>query len=428
MSKTVVVVGGGLAGLSAAYRLAGAGFRVSVFERESVLGGMLASYEVDGCHIEKYYHHLFEGDRVLRGLIEELGLKNRLVWLRATTGYYTRSRVYPLNTPFEILRFPDLSCVDVLRLARFVMRAKKMTADSLDDVSAKEWILTSAGASVYEGFFAPLLKSKFGDSAERVSAAWLLGRVQIRSNRGVRGERLGYLRGGFHQLIEALERRIVDSGGKVQMGCRVDRIVIEDGVSTGVEIGGCFVPCDAVISTVPPFELERICSISQYGVDSGIRYQGTACLLFASGKPLMKDVYWLNIKPEAPFGAVIEHTNLLHPEDYNHEHLIYLTSYFQNPEHRLMRLSSEEVAELYFSGLEELFPDFNRGDVRWWRLFRGVDTAPIYEVGYREKILPYTAPVKGLYLAGMFSEANYPERSMNGSVEAGFAVAEKIMC
>ncbi|HPZ14921.1 MAG TPA: amine oxidase, partial [Bacillota bacterium] len=33
----------------------------------------------------------------------------------------------------------------------------------------------------------------------------------------------------------------------------------------------------------------------------------------------------------------------------------------------------------------------------------------------------------GLYLAGMFSPPNYPERSMNGSIVAGWEAARKIL-
>ena len=44
----------------------------------------------------------------------------------------------------------------------------------------------------------------------------------------------------------------------------------------------------------------------------------------------MKDGnYWLNIKADVPFGAVIEHTNFMPFEDYG-EHLVYITSYFQD--------------------------------------------------------------------------------------------------
>jgi len=56
-----------------------------------------------------------------------------------------------------------------------------------------------------------------------------------------------------------------------------------------------------------------------------------------------------------------------------------------------------------------------------------MDTAPIFETGFKNKVLPYKTKIKGLYLAGMFSPPNYPERSMNGSIRAGLECAEKIL-
>jgi protoporphyrinogen oxidase len=53
-----------------------------------------------------------------------------------------------------------------------------------------------------------------------------------------------------------------------------------------------------------------------------------------------------------------------------------------------------------------------------------LDTAPVYEQGYLQRVLPFDVCLSGLYLAGMFSPTNYPERSMNGSVKAGFEAAK----
>jgi protoporphyrinogen oxidase len=134
----------------------------------------------------------------------------------------------------------------------------------------------------------------------------------------------------------------------------------------------------------------------------------------------MKDGnYWLNIKADVPYGAVIEHTNFMPLEDYG-EHLVYITSYFQSEKDTLWAQTEEEVLDSYMRGLKKMFPDFSKADVRWAKLFRRMDTAPVYEQGYLDKVLPFAAGPSGLYLAGMFSSSNYPERSMNGSVKAGF--------
>ena len=418
-----VIIGGGLAGLAAAYRLAGKD-EVVIIEKEPELGGMASSYSIKGTelyHIEKYYHHIFASDKELIAIIDELGVGNKLEWLRGTTGYFFNGKIYPMNTPFEILK--ALPFMDVVRLTLLVLKAKTIKDRTVfDDITAKKWIIDTAGESVYNNFFEPLLSSKFGDNKEKVSAAWLLGRVQIRSNRGAKGEKLGYMRGGFYAIVEAMADAIRKKGGKIINGS-VSNIQIKDGCVRGIVVDGKIIDCDRVISTVAPHVLKKIIDPQLLGLDLNINYQGTACALFGLKEMLMDEVYWLNIKENVPFGAVIEHTNFIPLSDYG-EHLVYVTSYFQNPDSPLWSLKDEEVIELYLKGLEKLFSG-SREKIKWWRLRRDMDTAPVYEVGYGKKILQYRTKIKGLYLAGMFSEANYPERSMNGSILAGFKCADE---
>ena len=424
----IVIIGGGLAGLASAYKLCGSN-EVIILEKDSDLGGMAASYHIDDYYIEKYYHHIFKSDAEILQLIEELGLGERLEWLRGSTGYFVDGKAYPMNTPFEILHFPPLSSVDIVRLGILVMRSKFIKDRApYDDITAADWIRKVAGNSVYENFFKPLLASKFGSNASRVSAAWLLGRVQIRSNRGKDGEKLGYMRGGFDALVQALESSIVRAGGTIRTNCPISKIVIEDNAVRGVVAGGEMIECDAVISTAAPDVLDALTG-QQLGIHDtleGVHYQGTACVLFGLKNRLMDDVYWLNIKANVPFGAVIEHTNFLPLLDYK-EHLVYATAYFQNESDTLWEQSEEKVIESYIAGLGLMFPNFSRDDVKWTRMYRRLDTAPVYETGYVSNVLPVKTDVTGLYLAGMFSQPNYPERSMNGSIVAGFECADALL-
>ena len=423
-----IIIGGGLAGLAAAYRLAG-NDEITIIEKDNELGGMASSYniEITGSknayyNIEKYYHHIFASDIELISLIKELGLGNKLEWLRGTTGYFFKGKIYPMNTPLEILR--ALPLMDVVRLTWLVMKAKTIKDRTpFDEITAKQWILETAGESVYNNFFLPLLSSKFGENIEKVSAAWLLGRVQIRSNRGTKGERLGYMRGGFQSLVVAITNKVKEKGCKIIKGS-VSRIDINNGIVNGVVVDGKRIECDRIISTIAPNVLEKIMDTKRSGIVADIRYQGTACALFGLKEKVMEDIYWLNLKEDVPFGAVIEHTNFIPEQDYG-EHLIYVTSYFQNPDSVLWKKRNDDVIELYIKGLEKLFPGI-REKMKWWRLRRDIDTAPVYEVGYGKKVLPYKTDIKGLYLAGMFSESNYPERSMNGSIVAGFRCAETV--
>ena len=422
----IVIIGGGLAGLAAAYRLAD-DHQVTLIEKDKLLGGMLKSYHIEDYYIEIFYHHFFASDTELIELIEELGLAEHVLWLTATTGYYWEGKAYPMSTPIEILRFPPLSIIDVLRLSLLVLRTKFIKdIGSYDNITAKEWIIKTGGKSVYNNFFQPLLQSKFGQNADRVSAAWLLGRVKIRSNRGTQGEKLGYLNPGFNILVEALAQSIQEKGGRIIRGNQAESIITKYGEVTEVKLVNGTISCNKVISTVAPGVLKKLIDpkIIKLDLDS-IQYQGTCCAILGITKPLMKEgTYWLNINADVSFGALIEHTNFMSPKNYGDQHLVYIASYFQNPDDPLFTDSPDKVIDMFLKDVESLYPDFDRKSVIWWRLARDSQTAPVYDVGYADKVLPYATKIKGLYLAGMFSEANYPERSMNGSIKAGFEVAD----
>jgi protoporphyrinogen oxidase len=430
----IAIIGSGLAGLSAGYRLCKSD-EVIVFEKDPNIGGMAASYRLEHSgkkyFIERYYHHIFRSDSELLALIKELGLEKQMLWLEAKNAYFVDGKNYPMNTPFEILHFSPLSILDLVKLGMLVFRIK-LIKDTVpyDQIKAKDWILNTAGKSVYENFFAPLMKSKFGDNAENVSAAWLIGRVKIRSDRGKEGEKLGYMRGGFNSLIDFLAGEITANGGEIQINKEVTEIVIKDNTVQGVVVGGNFIACDAVISTVEPVVLDAITGGELGALHDtlrDIRYQGTACALIGLDRKLMEDGnYWLNIKADVPFGAVIEHTNYMPFEDYG-EHLVYVTSYFQDENSDLWTQNEEQIIDSYLRGLTKMFPGFSREQVNWTKLYRRIDTAPVYEQGYLKNVLPFAAGPSGLYLAGMFSSTNYPERSMNGSVRAGFESAELLI-
>ncbi len=399
------IIGGGLTGLSAAHALL-PGHEIEIFEKMPFLGGCLSSYRIDDYWIERYYHHCFAGDRHLFSLIEDLGLFDKLEWRTGTTGYYANNTLYPLNSPVEILKYPELSLFDKARLALLTLRSKKMDLGTLDDVSAEEFIVSRLGRNVYASFFEPLLKSKFGERRKEVSAAWLISRIAIRSNRGVSGEHLGYLTGGFHTLIDSLEHSIESRGGKIK---KSNPAVSVTKSHDTWEING--IPFDVIISTIPPHELERIGG-PELPV---IPYQGAACVTLGMGREVTKGIYWLNMKDPAPYGAVVTHTNFIPSERYG-EHIVYLASYFSGS---LSHDTEERMLEDFCSRFS-----VERKEIHWHKIAVDPWAGPVYSTGYRSLIPDYEQ--HGLFMAGMFSLPNYPERSMEGSIRAGFEVADRI--
>ena len=399
------IIGGGLTGLVAGSRLVHE-HEVDLFEKMPYLGGCLSSYNVNGYWIEKYYHHCFSHDTRLFLLIDELGLSGKIEWKTGTTGYFVRNKIYPLNTPLQILAYPGLSLIDKMKLGLFTFKAKKTNLVTLDDIPADQYIIEHLGKNIYSSFFEPLLKSKFGERRKDVSAAWLFNRVAIRSDRGISGEHLGYLKGGFHQIIDALERFIESKGGRIQKRTPVSSVSYRNGAW---EINGT--RYDTIISTIPPQELGKIGG----PVLPPIPYQGAACMILAIKRDVTGGIYWLNMKDPAPYGAVVAHTNFI-PADRYGEHIVYLASYF----------SGMVPPNLDAQMLKDFCTRFSltKEEIHWNKMAVDSWAGPVYTTGYRSLIPSYEQ--RGLFLAGMFSRTNYPERSMEGSIRAGSEVADCI--
>jgi protoporphyrinogen oxidase len=429
------VVGGGIAGLAAAYRLRQQGHEVRVFEASDQVGGLAAVYETAGDDIEKFYHHLSKSEQTIVDLAEELGLGDRLEWRIGKNAYYVDGVVHPLDTAWQIAAYPHMSLYDKFRLGMLTLgvdvRGGIPDFDTYDDLSAFEdvpvtdFILEHTSRGVYENFFEPLLDAKFGSRKDDVSAAWLLGRIKFRGERDLRrGEILGYFEGGFRPLLDAL----VDAVGRdrIVTNARVTDVGVADGrarsltVSTDGEVTVHDV--DSVVVAAMPNVLEDL-----VGYDCDIDFQGAVCAVVTMDEALT-DTYWLNVRDEAPFGALIEHTNFVGPERYGGQHLLYVASYIQSPEERLWQLDDDELEDLWLTGIEDLFPDFDRSSVSEFRVARNPRAAPVYERGYLDMVIPYDLSdvADGVYYAGMASEAQYPERSLNGGIVAGFECADRI--
>ncbi len=281
------VVGGGIAGLSAAYRLQQRGHDVRVFEASEDLGGLAATYETDGDHIEKFYHHLSKSEETIVELAGELGLEDDLEWRIGKNAYYVDGVVHPLDTAWQIAAYPHMSLYDTFRLGMLALgvdvRGGVPSFDAyerLEDfegVPIEEFVVDHTTRGVYENFVEPLLDAKFGDRKDDVSAAWLLGRVKFRGERDIlHGEILGYFDGGFGRLLDALVDAVgrdnIATGTRVSdidtSGGTVSSLTATDGTETTVH------DVDSVVVATMPNVLEALT-----GFPCDIDFQGAVCRL-----------------------------------------------------------------------------------------------------------------------------------------------------
>ena len=426
----VAIIGGGVAGLTAAYRLLQAGHDVALFEAEPQLGGLVRTFDVGGAPLECFYHHIFSTDTTIIALIRELGLEDRLVWKDSKVGFYRDHRIWPFVTPLDLLRFSPLPLLDRARLGLAGVYLRRQDDwHRYEKITAWEWLRKYVGQKGLDVVWAPLLRGKFADQAEDVAMAWLWSKIHLRFASRKAGvsqkEQLGYMMGSFGVIVRELEQRIRKAGARIETSTRVKQIKVEDGRTSGFTLeDGRDVEADAVIACVPSERFLPL--VPSLGGEyerrvKAARWQWALCYVLALKEPL-SSIYWLNISdPGMPFIAVIEHTNFIEKERYGGVNLVYLSNYL-TPNHPWFSLSDEELDDLYLPHLTKINPRFNRDWVidRW--VFKGPNAQPVIRCNYRDDLPDHRTPIRGLYLANM--QQIYPEdRGQNYSIRMGDHVA-----
>ena len=433
----VGIIGGGVAGLAAAYDLTREGHYAEVFEVAPFLGGQASTFPVGGGQLERGYHHLFVSDRAITELIHELGLGHKLAWLESKVGLYYRGRVWNFATPMDLLRFTPLSLWQRLRVGWWTLRLQRIADyDRFEDVTARDWLSRNMGAKAYEVLFEPLLRGKFGDYYDQVSMTWLWGKVRLRvASRGkaLQKERLGYPMGSFGEVIDVLAERIRRQGGEAHTSARVNRVLVDGERAAGLEVQtGDAAPesreYDAVIATTPSYVFTRLVPPMPDDYQrmlTGVSYLSAVMLVLELDRPLTAK-YWLNIADqEMPFVAIIEHTNMIDKSLYGGSHIVYISNY-PDRDSELYRMEPEALLELFVPHLRKLNPDFDLSWVRAYHHHRVDGAQPIISRNYSRRIPPHRTPVRGLYLAN--TTQIFPEdRGTNYSIRMGRQVARMVM-
>jgi protoporphyrinogen oxidase len=433
--KEVLILGGGLTGLSAGYELSKAGYKVRIIERDSIPGGLARFFPVTKTWLDVYYRHIFTSNETFLRMAAEMKLTDKITWKKTLMGFFYDGKIYRA-TPFKLLfDFKPLSFSDRINFGLLVLKIlRKKDWKDLDSITAKDWITDNYGKKCYDVIFKPLMKIKWGKVADDVSAAWLWGRIKPRAQSrsgSFLSEKLGYMEGSFKTFIDALVSEIEKKGGKIETNSNVKKITVGNGSVSGTtyEKNGKEknIESDLVISTLPiTVFLDAVTDVeTDYEKQlRKIKYNSVISTVISLKKKL-SDVYWMNICSELPFGGLVEHTNFIDPSVYGNQNLTYLFNYL-NMNDSMWKLSEKELLNNYNEGLKQIFPDFNEKDIRWFKVFRDMFATPVYEKGYSEYMPDYRTPIKGLYFSGVF--LTYPlNRNMDTALKAGLEVAKIIM-
>ncbi|HWH95012.1 MAG TPA: FAD-dependent oxidoreductase [Baekduia sp.] len=425
MRPSVGIIGGGLIGLTAAYRLAQAGVAVSVYERDGHLGGLAGTTDLGGIPVDRYYHVVLPTDDRVRSLAAEVGIgEDRFRFRTTRVGFYQQGRLTSMSSPRELLTFPGLSAVDRVRLAAFAARCQlKSDYADLDGMSLETWLRKLCGTRLWDSLWRPLLDSKFDGAYDDLPATYLWARTRRMSATRDKAARevMGTIDGGYQVLADALAREIRALGGDVLLNTAVQHVPAAGGRALGVVVDGALHSHDYVVTTQLRPGLKGLLAAEledALGADPN-RYLGVVCVVARVAKSI-SPYYALNITDRRiPLTTVVETTHVVDPERAGGT-LLYVPKYV-TPDNPDLDRPSADLKREYLDHVSTMFPALRPADILATQVARARIAEPIHSVGARRPVAADLFPAPGLATAS--SAHVYPEL-VNGQAVLG--VAERL--
>lgn len=414
----IAIIGGGITGLVLAYLLS-RNNQITIFESAQTLGGLADTIKIEGNKIEKFYHHIFTNDKDLIDLLTELGINNKLRWHETDNALYLNNYI-PFSTAWDLLKLSELNIVDKIRLGLMTLSANKNYYDKLlDKITAKNWVIKNAGSNVYRFLWEPLLKSKFDDEADNISALWLKNKIKLRgrSRRQIFSkETFGYIDGSLSILIDALTQRIKENHGKIVLNKTIEKMIWK---KTGILIENQ--RFDRVIFTGPDTKFNKI--LTTRINNKPVKYMANVCAIFLLKKSFSK-YYWTTILDDGfPFIALIEQTNMI-KNHYRGKKLLYVSRYLKadNP---LFNMTDVEIKNIFFKFLLKINPKFKKQNILAYKIFKAQYAQPVINKNYFKTIKPFETKYKNIYLVNMTQI--YPEdRGINYAIKLAKRATKEI--
>jgi protoporphyrinogen oxidase len=422
----IAIIGAGYSGMVAAYDLKKAGHDVTIFESADYVGGLASGFKEShwDWSVEKYYHHWFQSDSEMLGLIRELGWEEKVRFPRPFTVMLYKNKWYPFDSIINALRFPGLGFgLNKIRFG-FVGLFLRLTNNwrALEKVTADEWMLKYAGKQVYEQMWKPLLIGKFGPYYKDVNMAWMWARIKARSTR------LGTFEGGFQKFADLFAEKLRGMGVEIKLKAQIKSIK-QDHASGGLSVDG--ESFDKVLVTTSPNLMARLCPDLPENYLKGLldlKSMGAVVMTLALKHSLSKDgYYWFNVPKDEdyPFLALVEHTNFVPKENFGGDHIVYAGDYLELG-HEYFSMSDDALLERFIPAFQKFNPQFSRDWVKKIWVHKTNYAQPVPLVNHSRNIPEIQTPIQGLYFASMSQV--YPwDRGTNFAVQIGRKAAKMML-
>jgi protoporphyrinogen oxidase len=256
-----IVLGGGIAGLTAGIRLAESGATTTIIEAGGQPGGLASGFREDGYTFDLFSHRLWTRDPEVLDLAARW-TGGELISRRKVSRILLDDRFY--NYPVDLRDLVSAQSGGMALRALVGYVTARLKAPPTDG-DFRSYLISRFGEPLFNVFFGPYTEKLYGLHTSEISMDLALGAipkagifrqlVYRMTGKVDRWDEFHYPKGGFMALPEGMASRFVEVGGDLMLGQRLsairrkgERIV---GVEARGEAGTVSLDADVVVSTVP---------------------------------------------------------------------------------------------------------------------------------------------------------------------------------
>ena len=403
--KKWAIVGGGMLGMTLAYRLSNIDNEVHLIEAGKDVGGLTSAWKLENFIWDKFYHVILLSDTYLLKILKEIGLEKELNWVETKTGFYTDGKLYSMSNSLEFLKFPPLNLIDKIRLGFTIFYASKIKNwKKLEQIPVEKWLKRLSGKNTFDKIWLPLLRAKLGETYKKASAAFIWATIQrmyAARRSGLKKEMFGYVAGGYSRILEEFKKSLVDKSVIIKKEHPVKKIesIINGKVLIQYTNGEEEIFDEVIITASSPIA-KKMCpqlSLEEKNKMDSIQYLGVICASIILKKPI-SNYYVTNItEMDIPFTGIIEMSALVDKKYFNGNSLIYLPKYL-TPDDEWFEFSDTDIEEIFLGKLIEMYPSISATDILSFKVSRAKYVFALSTINYSQNISPIATSVNGVYI------------------------------
>ena len=448
----MIVIGGGLAGLSAGVALAESGWRVRLFEQRPFLGGRATSYVLpDGEHVDNCQHVTLGCCTNLEDFYRRIGSAGKIKFFdrllfqdpQGRTGVMQAGFLpAPFHMTGSFATFAPLTFADKRSIARAmldILRGKGHTADldEPDGISMLEWLKRRKQTpAAIERFWRVVLVSALDEELDKTDARFGVDVFwkAFLSNRG--GYRMGVPAVPLAELYDGCKAEIEKRGGEVNLRAPLRGIHLKEGAIENLEFdGGRSETADSYVFAMPHAELTELLP-----ADSAEAAELRAQIGHIQAAPITGVHFWFDREVmQEPFVTLLETTTqwiFNKTQLYGAENGAAVRKdnkgdkgqYLQlviSASYELLRKSRQEIIDICLKEVRQALPAAREAKLLKATVIKEAAATFSPQPGVDRWRPIQQTKIGRMFLAGDWTKTGWPA-TMEGAVRSGYLAAEAV--